>query len=396
MYVSLLGRQPELSMAELESVFGKNKVTRASTDTAIIDAADLNLNHFGGVLKYGKIVHEIDQSQNDGASLDLAARYIVNHYTKKWQTADSKITLGISAYNLRVSPRSIQKIGLELKSKLKKSSVSLRLIPNQEIDLSTATSHNNRLGLSENKVELIIIKTWSGKIIIAQSCGVQNINAYTKRDRERPKRDAFVGMLPPKLAQIMINLATGQLDKTNDILVLDPFCGTGTVLQEALLRDFNVYGSDINPKMIDFTRANLDWLKQTHKYATGKIFDLEVADATTASWKNAKNISAVVCETYLGQPFSAPPSPEKLEQVVGNCNNIISQFLRNISPQLNPEAVLCIAAPAWQDKNYKFTHLPLIKDLAKLGYKNITPDNLFYFRPDQVVARQILVLKPMS
>ena len=80
---------------------------------------------------------------------------------------------------------------------------------------------------------------------------MQDIESYTKRDRERPKRDAKVGMLPPKLAQIIINLAAGQLpeEKLQNICdiplgepiprrllgqtVLDPFCGTGVILQEA-------------------------------------------------------------------------------------------------------------------------------------------------------------------
>jgi hypothetical protein len=39
---------------------------------------------------------------------------------------------------------------------------------------------------------------------------VQDIDAYAERDFERPMRDAFVGMLPPKLAQIMLNLAVGE------------------------------------------------------------------------------------------------------------------------------------------------------------------------------------------
>ena len=115
--------------------------------------------------------------------------------------------MGISAYNFNIDARDVQKVGIILKQKLKKSGISLRLVPNLEPALSTATSHHNKLGLAPNKVELIIVHTNDNKVVIAESTGSQNITAYAKRDQQRPKRDAFVGMLPPKLAQIMINLA---------------------------------------------------------------------------------------------------------------------------------------------------------------------------------------------
>jgi tRNA G10 N-methylase Trm11 len=32
--------------------------------------------------------------------------------------------------------------------------------------------------------------------------------------------------------------------------VYDPFCGSGVVLQEALIEDYEVWGSDISEKMV--------------------------------------------------------------------------------------------------------------------------------------------------
>jgi tRNA G10 N-methylase Trm11 len=56
----------------------------------------------------------------------------------------------------------------------------------------------------------------------------QDIDAYTKRDTSK-SRDMVVGMMPPKLAQIMINLAT----EGRKEIIYDPFCGLGTILIEA-------------------------------------------------------------------------------------------------------------------------------------------------------------------
>lgn len=380
MYVAILGRQPAISIAELERVYGD--VRWFSDTSALIETDTLDIQRLGGTQKAGRVIKKIP-----GGDWRKASIQIVQHYQKAWAPYEGKITLGISAYGFDVSTRDIQKTGLVLKSKLKNTSASLRLIPNQEEALSTATSHHNKLGLSDNKVELIVVRGQSG-IVIAESTGAQNITALAARDQGRPKRDAFVGMLPPKLAQIMINLAGIEKGR-----ILDPFCGTGVILQEALLMGYQAYGTDLNEKMIRFTAENLTWLEKNHKVTTE--WKIQEGDATNTKW--VAPIDAVVAETYLGQPFSAPPSPAKLTEVRGNCNHIISEFLKNIGKQLKPGTPLVLAVPAWKDTAGHFTHLPLIGQLESLGYKQadlITarPDQLLYFRPDQVVARELLIL----
>ena len=389
MFIAILGRQPEISFAELEAVFGRQNVQAATHDIATIDADDIDLSILGGTTKIAKVIttHNYANKRDSDLFTDIS-RQITNHYTDKWRSVDHKITLGISTYGFNIPPRAVQKTGIILKGSLKKSGVSLRLIPNTESALSTAVSHNNKLGLSDNKVELIIVKTKTS-VIIAESRGAQNITAYTRRDHGKPKRDAFVGMLPPKLAQIMLNLALGSKNDTPG-LILDPFCGTGTVLQEALLRQFDVIGTDLSDKMVSYTQENLNWITKSHKH-TGQIIEISQADATNNQWSNAQQISAVVCETYLGQPFSAPPSPAKLKEVTGNCNHIISGFLKNIHPQLTPGTRLCIAVPAWRSKDGSLTHLPLTRDPSRLGFDLVRPP-MIYSRPDQVVARELLVL----
>lgn len=386
MFVAILGRLPKLSIAELEAMFGKSHVRAVSRSTAVVDTDGLSIDSLGGSLKCGKVIHTLPADGHP--TLEQTSHWITHTYVNQLLAVGGKITLGISAYGLSTSPRQLQKIGLLLKTSMKKHNVSLRLIPNTTTELSTATSHNNKLGLSPKKRELFIIKTDDGAIIIAESNGAQNITAYARRDRNRPRRDAFVGMLPPKLAQIMVNLAVGNATKAT---ILDPFCGTGTVLQEALLKGYDVCGSDLSQKMIDYTTENLAWL-QSKYHITGTVRSLEQADAMTHQWTEGQQLDAVVCETYLGQPFSAPPSSKKLHEVTGNCNHIITNFLRNIHSQLRPGTTLCIAVPAWRDANRKLTHLPLVQNLEALGYTLQQPP-LIYSRSDQVVVREILLLK---
>lgn len=425
MFIALLGRQPDLSLAELSAVYGSSKVHRSGQHAALVDTPSFDITALGGTVKAGRVLATLREHD---ATIHGVDHWIRQRYAAKLLARSGKITLGISAYNWHTSPRELQKIGLGLKSMFKKQSRSLRLVPNTDIALSTAASHNNKLGLSDKKVELLLVCLDDGSLAIAESCGAQNITAYAKRDRERPRRDAFVGMLPPKLAQIMVNLAVGAeayaRGATTSSLaashcmsadtqtaecaksciasplaepiaqqhILDPFCGTGTVLQEALLKGYCVHGSDLSQKMIDYTIENLSWLKATHKN-TGTMLSIRQGDATTHQWVEAPQLTAVVCETYLGQPFSAPPKPEKLKEVVGNCNHIISGFLRNIHGQLHPDTPLCIAVPSWQSGDGHFTRLPLTRQLHELGYTQLNTTPLRYHRPGQVVARDILLLK---
>lgn len=385
MYIALLGRQPELSIAELERVF--TKVSWFSPQTALINTdAPIDIQRLGGSQKIGRVILRLDSTDWRKAS-----DAIVKHYAKAWSTAEGKITLGLSAYEFTASPREVQKVGLILKSKLKQSGTSLRLIPNQDAALSTATAHHNKLGLSDNKVELLIIKS-KKQTIVAESIGTQNITALAARDQGRPRRDAFVGMLPPKLALMMINLATGpEADKPQRIL--DPFCGTGVLLQEAALLGKSVYGTDLAEKMIRYTRDNLNWLQDTYKLDVD--WYLHEGDAMDTKWQSP--ITAVASEAYLGQPFSAPPSSAKLTEVRGNCNHIIGSFLKNIAKQLTPGTPMVLAVPAWRDTQGSFTHLQLVNKVEEYGFERVQlttvdSDKLLYSRPDQVVGRELLLL----
>jgi tRNA G10 N-methylase Trm11 len=421
--VAILGRQPELSLAELEQRFGSAHVQPFSEYAATVESDAFDITALGGVIKAGEVVAELEKADWQRLSRDIVQRYA------RTLKGDGKLTLGISVYGFDVPPREVQRTGLALKQSLKKQGRSVRLVPNDNSALSTATSHHNKLGLSDNKVELMIVYG-PHTVIVARSVGAQNITALAARDQGRPKRDAFVGMLPPKLALMMINLSglpaksglidvstgpssgtqpesassrrvvrpdeiSGQTDdlKSNGQTILDPFCGTGVVLQEAALLGFDVYGTDLAEKMVDYSKANMEWLAV--KYPVGSV-RIEAGDAIEHQWQQP--IGAVVAETYLGQPFSAPPAPDKLDKVRRIVDHITEQFLENIAAQIISGTPLCLAVPAWRDSNGRFTHLSVMNKLDSLGYEwqtlqHVDAKGLMYFREDQIVARQLLILK---
>lgn len=393
MYIAILGRQPNIGLAELKSLYGTENVKLLSDSVATIDNDNFDFNRLGGSKKAGLIIK--DDLANNPTTLD---EFIQNHYGNKFKTSSGKITLGISSYGTRLTAQQIQKIGLKLKKNLRSQGVSLRLIPNNDLALNTATSHHNKLGLAPNKIELMLIKDKLSKITIAESVGAQNITALAARDQARPYTDPFVGMLPPKLAKIMINLAYGVLAKdatepNQPITLLDPFCGSGVVLQESLIFGMNAYGTDLSEKMVQYSTKNIDWLK-TKRQINGTV-EIAVGDATKYNWKPP--IDLVVAETYLGQPFNRLPSRDKLLAVQNTCNKIISSFLVNLHKQLPVGTPVCLALPAWRTENGQFINLPLLNNpgINRLGFSEISQDfnNLIYYRETQVVARKILLIR---
>ena len=410
-YLAVLGRQPEISITELEKLFpGISYSLDGSclifSSSKIDDTSRLpiDIERFGGVLKFA-------------AELDRAPLEFLQGLP------EGKLTIGVSDYSEKASKKAAQQEALKLKKILVRHGRSVRVVENKAAALSTATSlHNGLSGKNPKKVELI--KTNDGWYRVI---GVQDIDAYTRRDQARPARDAKVGMLPPKLAQVLINLC-GPLEPGSRIL--DPFCGTGVVLQEALLMGYQVYGTDINERMVEYSKKNLVWLLKSENIhsraasgrpvdrrssasqgavATGgrrssspcqapdslesNIFQISIGDVTSFKW--GQPIDAVACEGYLGKPFSRVPTEMELKEQEQECSGIVLGFLDNLAGQIEKDTPVVIAIPAWLREDGEYERLDILDDVANLGYNvdNKSREGLLYHREGQVVARDIIILR---
>ena len=174
---------------------------------------------------------------------------------------------------------------------------------------------------------------------------------------------------------------------------MDPFCGTGVILQEALLMGYHVIGTDIDPRMVDYAKANIQWLFRKYPALQSQVV-IEVADATAQQWPR---FSCVASEVYLGRPLKSLPEPAALKAIVSDVNTITKKFLQNLAPQLKKGQSVALAMPAWKSQN-GFMHLPLLDNLTPLGYNrrsfvHAKNDELIYFREGQIVARELLILE---
>lgn len=391
--VCILGRQPALGLAELESIYGAEHLQPLG-EHALLDvpAEEINFKNLGGTIKVARLL-SIVESDKWPALAEYLIKEVPGHM--RYQP-EGKFTFGLSVYGLNVTIKQIQRTTLEIKKLIRNTGKPVRVVPNKAPALNSAQVLHNQL-THKGAWELVFVRDGQ-RTLLAQTLFVQDIEAYGARDQARPARDARVGMLPPKLAQILLNLAAGPLlVQTGDparVRVLDPFCGTGVVLQEALLMGYSVLGTDIDRRMIDYSRRNIKWLFEKYPSLEGGV-DIELADATAYQWPG---FSTVASEVFLGRPLAKLPPEADLKQIVSDANTITKKFLQNLAPQLRTGQALCVAVPAWRKSGGQLISLPVIDHLTDMGYtywdlKHVRQDELVYFRENQVVARQLLRLK---
>jgi tRNA G10 N-methylase Trm11 len=380
----VLGRQPEFGIAELEGIFPDQKINIINEKIISINrTVDKDLmDRLGGTVKIAEELITLKKSQN------ISLESIVNKFIPETVILlpEGKINFGISYYGKNYSPKDVERLSITIKKLVKKAGRSIRVVPNKELELSSAQVFHNKL-TKKTGFELIIMED-SSSIIFAKTIAVQNIDSYSSRDQQRPYRDAKIGMLPPKLAQIMLNI----INPLTSSLVLDPFCGTGVILQEALLMHLEVIGTDLDKRMVEYSTKNIEWLKL--RYPGLKNALIESGDATTHKWNQV--IDCIVTECYLGKPFFQSPNINTIGVETQFVNDLILKFLKNIHPQIIAGTKLCLAIPAWRYGN-DFLHLPILDHLDEIGYnpmsfKNLDTNKLIYFRENQTVARQMLLL----
>lgn len=286
-----------------------------------------------------------------------------------------KITFGIGEFG-RESLDALSQS--EIKKHLKEMGISSRFIDGVRSGLSASVL------LHQDVEEVLVVKN-QDTVHIGFTIAVQNIDDWTKRDREKPAADRKRGMLPPKLARIMVNLAVPGREKKR---ILDPFCGTGTVLLEGLMLGHEVIGSDIRRDAIMQTKDNFAWF--VSQYPDEYTFDAFMADATqvTPELLNGK-VDAIVAEGLLGP---VTPGVKELPNIFKGLEKLYTGSLRHWTKILKPGSHLCLALPLVLSGNKTYSLEKLIDDARSLGYNTLLPA-MVYDRPEAVVKRQIFVLE---
>ena len=176
----------------------------------------------------------------------------------------------------------------------------------------------------------------------------------------RPRKKPFFhpSAMQAKLARCMINLAK---PKTGN-LVLDPFCGTGTMLIEATLIGCRSLGLDIQRRMARGTLRNL-----AH-------FKLEPEGVIVA---DARNLPLMKVDCVVTDPPYGISSTT-MKRTIGQ---IVEELLITVHEMLDSGQRVCMAAP----KTLKITQLG-----TAVGYKHLEAHLVYVHRS---LTREIVVFE---
>lgn len=373
----ILGSHHELSKAEIKAVLGNKPVVVETPEVLVLNdveqSAQALQERLAGTVKIGQIIGEMDV-WNENEVADLIASFALEASGK------NKISFGISAYSMESEARELGKL---VKARLKHTGRPIRFVTSKQAQLSSVIVEEN--GLLSSGGEYVIMKV-EGKILIGQTETVQNYKAWSERDYGRPERDAKSGMLPPKLARLMINLSGIE---PSGKTILDPFCGSGTVLAEAMLLGFaKLIGSDISEKAIENTSKNLAWLSEQEKLQPSQL-SLHTHDVRTLSEVVTDQVDLIVTETYLGEPRTKLSSPSDAERQKKELFALYEPAFKVLKSLLVTGGRMVIALPAFKTKEgmVRFNRNDCF---ASAGFH--VEHAFLYSRPDQFVAREIFVL----
>ena len=168
-----------------------------------------------------------------------------------------------------------KRIGMMIKKGLTETGASVRLVLPEFNSLALASVVVTKNLLLQKGAEICILAGKDG-VYTAKTIAVQDFEDSGRRDYQRPARDEKQGMIPPKVAQIMLNLSGAKTGES----ILDPFCGIGTIIQEGILLGYKMLGSDINKKAIKGSEQNLEWFRNRYKISP---------NSTRLAWQNLPN-----------------------------------------------------------------------------------------------------------
>lgn len=406
-YFFVLGSNPTLSIAEIcryfdikNNINGKVKIEITNNANILLMESDKDIDSkslikkLGGTIKIGAI-NNIAKNNND----------LLPRCLEILDPKDGKYKYGISFYGKR--KLNIKPLGMEIKKYLKNKNISCRWVISRETVLSSVVIEQNKL--TEKGIEIVLIEN-GDEILIGKTFAVQPFKELSYRDYSRPAKDSYSGMLPPKLAQIMINLAGNVLQ--NDKKLLDPFCGSGTVLTEAMLIGYNnLIGADISEKAIADTKTNFEWTKNKFRNSLSERKNISLnlihLDVKHLSKKMDKNsIDVVVTEPYLG------PQRGKVDviKIKKELEFLFSRAIEEFEKIVKQDGVIIMIWPVFQERKKIYSHSfenvinPKIGKFAisnpipsfLLQNKNIKTTNrntIIYGREGQKVWREIVILK---
>jgi len=391
------GKNWRLSLAELTSLFDARGIkffvytfsknffvvsTKKEVDASIID-------YLGGIIKIGvsatsfstKIVKRAflqeDKRAKEQISKKIATSGLIDDIVK---TDLKKTIFGVSVYCAEKSLRSVSKIiqrfvGSSIKKELSGYGKKSKFMGFAKDRRLPQLSHVEVLKkhMVENKAEILFC-VGRDLTFLATTVAVHDPFEFQKRDVGKPiQRKIFA--ISPRIARIMVNLASCTEGKT----LLDPFCGVGTILQEALLSKGKAIGVDINRWCIEASIRNMKWLEKEYRLENAEYRAIKGDVHRLTKKIGCEQIDCIATEPDLGPALRQVPTESYAVRIVEKLEPLYYGLLEEAHKVLKKGGRLVLVSPFIKTRSGKPVTLKITKKALEIGFERVFPFKREFF-----------------
>jgi precorrin-6B methylase 2 len=215
-----------------------------------------------------------------------------------------------------------------------------------------------------------------------------------KRGTHKPIPHSDIAM-SPRLARTLTNLSGLKPGQT----LLDPFCGSGTILTEAYGKSLRCLGLDSRAARVQETRENIRW---SLGGVEGGRYDVRKGDARDLSrMLRGTKVDAIVTEPLLLPRLDARPKTATAQAMVEESARIYNDALASMADSIGPDGRIVVVVPVIQTMDGDEVTLTL--EGRKLGLRLYQPGPVGFdypvrlsFESTRWVRRAVYVFEPRS
>jgi tRNA G10 N-methylase Trm11 len=408
--VFIPGKNWKLSLAELVSLLEARKsvvklyslseeffVVGNQKDLGFWAIADL-----GGFIKIGDVAARFStesvkqaflqksREAKDQISRDIASSGMIDGMVK---AVSGKTVFGVSVYCAESSLRSVSKsvqrfVGGAVKREMAMYGKKSKFMGFAKDRKHPQLSHVEVLKkkLVENRAEALFC-VGKEQTFIAVTTAVHNPFEFQKRDVDKPVQRRIFG-IPPRLARIMVNLAAC----TERKVMLDPFCGVGTILQEALLSKAKAIGVDINKWCVEAAERNLKWLKSEYSLDNAEYRVLQ-GDVNRLSQKIGwEQVDCIATEPDLGPALRQVPTTSYAQRIAEKLEPLYHDLLEESYKVLKEKGRLVLVAPYIKTRSGKPVTMEIEEKAVETGFEKVYPFKRERFAKAAMVTEKLMAM----
>ena len=331
-YLFVLGRDEDLSLLEVESFFPKNSIKIVNKRFVLVNTdKEFNVDDFGGITKIFKEVKSFDEIIFDMNKLSYSYYGPDDNLKKlKKRFKEEKIKASFRAFDY--DPRNLDFEFAEFDKKL---------------------FANYQISKPKN---------------------------YKKRDETRPRFDAKK-VISIRMAKILINLSKAEKE------ILDPFCGSGTILQEGLLKGLNVIGMD---HKISEVKANINWLRKNYEFKAKYTI---IKGDSRGLGRVINKVECVVTEPYMGPYLKKLPVLEDAQRTAKRLYFLYRDLFRELNKVVEKRIVIIIPTLRTYKKDISVGFERIVSESGFRVVESRVKIPVVYNLPNAKIFREIWVLE---